>query len=113
MGKAEAHSGRRGAHIQHRDCALQPVMSRLMEEVAESDHASGLAGEVRGQSRRAAREYSCYRVQFLAAVTQIVSGYDEVGSAECGIRSKQKAVFTIPESMACSLRNARRMDRCC
>lgn len=112
MGKTEAHSRRRGAHIQHRDRALKPVMSCLMEEVAESDDAGGFPGKVHRQACRATREYSRDGIQFLSAVPQVVSGYDEVGGAEGCIRREQKAVLTIPESMARSLRNARWMHRC-
>jgi len=112
MGKAESHGRRRGADVQHRHRALELVMPRLVEEVAESDHTGCFPGEIHRQASCAAGEHARDRVQFLAAVPQIVSGYNEIGSAECGIGSEQKAIFTIPKSMAGSLRNAHWMYRC-
>jgi hypothetical protein len=99
MRQTKGHSCRGASDIQHGNGPLQPVMSRLMEEVAESDHARGLACEVHRQRRSAAAEHPGYGVQFLPAATQIVAGYDEIGRAEGGVGGKQNAIVAIPESV--------------
>jgi|HubBroStandDraft_6_1064221.scaffolds.fasta_scaffold686245_1 hypothetical protein len=100
MGEVKRHSCRRGTDVQHGDVPLQFVMSGLVEEIAQPDHASGLTREIRGKSRRTAAEHAGYRVQFLAASAQVVTGYDEVGSAKCSACRKQHAILAVPKSMA-------------
>lgn len=89
MGKVKRHGCRRGTDVHHGDGALQFVMSGPVKEVAESDHASGLTGEVHGKPRGSAAEYAGYRIQFLATSAQVVPGYDEVGGAEGSTCGKQ------------------------
>src|ERR1022692_4545791 len=100
MGKVKRYGCRRGTDIQHRGEALQFVMSRLVEEVAESNHARGLTREVHRKLRGTPAEHAGYRVQFLAAAAKIVPCYDKVGSVEGCTCSEQECVLTIPESMA-------------
>ncbi len=75
------------------------MMSHLVEEVAEPDHARSLTGEVHRQPRGAAADQTCYGIQFLAATAEIVPGHNEIGGAEGGICRKQKAIVTIPKSV--------------
>src|SRR5580700_6847587 len=98
MGKVKRHGCRRGTDVHHGDGALQSVMSGLVKEVAERDHASRLTGEVHCKPRGAATEYAGYRVQFLSATAQVIPGYDEVGGVEGSTCGKQEAILTIPES---------------
>ena len=100
MGKVIRDGCAGGTDVQHGDIALHFVMSGLVEEVAESDHASGFAGEVHGESRGTAAEYTSDRVQFLSASAQIVFGYDEIGGAEGGTGGKEDAVLAVPETVA-------------
>jgi len=99
MGKVKRNRGGRGSDIQHRDKPLQLVMSGLVEDIADPDHASGLAGKVHCKPGRTAAEYARYGIQFLTASAQIIPGYDEVGCAEGGTRRKQNAILTVPESL--------------
>ena len=78
---------------------LQLVMSGLVEEIAESNHAHSLTGKVQRQPGRTAADQTRDWVQFLSAVSKIVASHNEVGGAEGGIRRKQDAVVTIPESV--------------
>ena len=50
MGKVEAYSRGRGSDVEHGDRALQFVVSRLVEEIAHSDHAHILTYEVNRQA---------------------------------------------------------------
>jgi hypothetical protein len=113
MGQVKGHGLGRVPHIQHGDRTLQLVVSCLMEEIAESDHTAGFTGEVQSQARRAASEQTGDRVQLLAAVMQVISGYKEVGRAKCEAGRKEQAVLAVPKPMAgrfrqcCGLRRGR------
>ncbi len=74
-------------------------MSRPVKEIAESDHACCLTGEVQREPGSTAADQSRYWVQFLTAAAEIVAGHHEVSRAEGGICGKQNAVVTIPKSM--------------
>ncbi len=62
MQQAKRHRGSRAADIYHGDSALQFVVSRLVKEVAESDHANVFAHKIKSQSGRAAAEHAGYRI---------------------------------------------------
>ena len=98
------HSRGRRSNVQHGDRALKFVMSGLVEEVTESDDADSLSGEVHRQTRRAAGKDTGDRVQFVATVAQVISGYDKIGCGERRIGREQKAILAIPKPMAGRLR---------
>src|ERR1700736_2254991 len=110
MGQVKGHGCRGGTDVHHGDDALQFVMSGLVEEVAKRDHTRRLTGEVHGKPRGAAAEYTSQRVQFPAAMAQVVPGYDEIGSIKGGAGCKQETILTIPEAMAGRLRQSHRLD---
>jgi hypothetical protein len=99
MGQVKCHGSRRGADVQHGDGPLQFVMSGLVEQVAEPNHANGFAREIDCKSRGTAAEHPGHRVQLLAPTAQVVPGDNEISSAEGGACRKQKAIFPIPKSM--------------
>lgn len=99
MGHVKRHGGSRRPDVQHRHQPLQLVMSGLVEDVADPDHASGLTRKVHCQPGRTATEYAGYGIQFLTAGAQVIPGYDEVGGAEGGARRKQNAILAVPESL--------------
>jgi len=68
-----------------------------VEEVAQPHHACCFAREIRHQTRGAAAEHTGYRVQFLAAIAQIIPSRDEIGRAQRGACRKQNAVLAIPK----------------
>ena len=72
-------------------------MSHLVEEVTDPDHPCSLARKIHCQRGSAAAEDTGYRVQFLAAISQIVAGYHEIGRTESGIGRKQNAIIALPK----------------
>ena len=74
-------------------------MACLVKEIAEPDHARSLACKVHCQRWSAAGEHAGDRIQFLAAISQVVAGYDEIGRAEGGVGRKQNAIIAIPKSV--------------
>src|ERR1039458_3156987 len=86
-------------------------MSGLVEKVTDCNHADSLAREIHSQSRCASGKQTGRGVEFLAAIAQVVPGYDKVGCTERRIGRKQNAIFTVPKSMAGGLRQRHRFDR--
>ena len=84
VSQAERDRGSRGSDVQHGDRTLQLVVSGLVEHIADSDHANVFADEVYRQARCAAAEHPRHGIQFLTAILQVGSGYEEVCSAEGG-----------------------------
>ncbi len=98
MREVKGHGCRGTADVEHGDDPLQFVMPRLVADVAEPDHTSRLTGEIECQSRGTAAKQARDRIQFLAAIAQVVPSYDEIGSAESGAGRKQNAILAVPES---------------
>ena len=111
MNYIECHSRSRGSDVHNRDRALEFVMSGLVEKVTDCNHADSLAREIHSQSRCASGKQTRRGVEFLAAIAQVVPGYDKVGCTERRIGRKQNAIFTVPKSMAGGLRQRHRFDR--
>ena len=104
MRHVKRHGPCRSADVQHGDCPFQLVVSGLVEDVAEPDHASSLTREVHRKPSRTAAKHARYRVQFLAAIVQVIASDDEICGAEGGTRRKQRGILAIPESMALHFR---------
>ena len=100
MSQVKCHGRCRGPDIQHGDRTLKLVVSCLMEKVADSHHTGGFTCELHSQRRHAAGEQTGDRVQLLAALMQVISGYKEVGRAKCEAGRKEQAVLVIPKPVA-------------
>ena len=98
MGEVKRHGCRGRADVEYGNRPLQFVMTCLVEEVTEPDHANRFTGEVHGKSRGTAAEHAGYRVQLLSATAQVVPGDDEIGSTEGGACREQDAILPVPES---------------
>jgi len=75
-------------------------MAGLVEKVTDSHDADGFPREIHRQARGASGKHTRNRVQFLAAVAQIVSGYDKIGGGKRRTRRKQNRILTVPKSVA-------------
>ncbi len=111
MDEVKRYGPGRGTDVRQGYEAFQFVMAGLVEEITESDHARRLTSEVHCKHRSTAGEDSSYRVQLLSAAAQVVARYDEVSRVEGGSSGKKKSVFAIPESMAGSFWQRRRLHR--
>ena len=100
----KGYSRRRRPEVEHRDRAFHLVMTRLMKNITECHDTGCLPREIHRKPRCAAGKDAGNRIQFLAAVSQIISSHNKIGRAECRIGRKQKTILAIPESMAGSLR---------
>lgn len=70
------------SNVDHRDSALQLVVARLVEEIAETDGTGGLAGEIESQSSGGTSEHSHDRIQFFAVALKIGASHGEVGAIQ-------------------------------
>src|SRR5579859_3226412 len=86
-------------------------MSGFVKQVTDSDDADGFAREIQSQTRRASCKNARKRVEFLATIVKVISGYHKVGRAQRRIGRKQNAVFAVPESMARRFGQRYRFDR--
>jgi len=94
---ADRVSGRR--HIHHGRQALQAVMARLVEDIAEAGYACRFAREISHQAGGAAAENARDGIQFLtAAALQVVARHHKIpGAGEHG-PGEQQRIFPIPEA---------------
>src|ERR1035437_2815058 len=111
MNYIECHSRSRGSDVHNRARALEFVMSGLVEKVTDGNHADSLAREIQSQSRCTSGKQTGRGVEFLAAIAQVVSGYDKVGCTERRIGPKQESFFPGPKIVAWGLRQRHRFDR--
>ena len=100
MRKTKGYSCCRRPDIHEGDCTFQFVMSRLVEEVADSDDADSFAGKISSQSSRATPEHPRHGVELLAAGLQIGAGYKKVCGRKGRTGGKKRGVLTIPEPMS-------------
>jgi len=93
---ADRVSGR--CHVYHGGQALQAVMARLVEDIAEARYARSFAYEVNRQASGAAAEDARDGVQFLTAALQVVARHHKIAGAGEHGASEQQSVFAIPET---------------
>lgn len=82
-------------------------MPGFVEQVTHSDHRSGFSGKVRGQAGSAAPKGTRYWVQLLTSLAQVVSSRPKIGCTQGRRGREQETAFSIPKSMAGSLRHRR------
>lgn len=82
MSQAEGDRSGRRADVNHRHCALQPVVPGLVEEIADSDHTHVFADKVYGQGWCATAKHAGDGIEFLSSILEVGSGYEEVRCAE-------------------------------
>ena len=99
MGKVIRHSAGGPSDAYERGDPLQSVVAGSVEEIAGSDVAGSFPGEVEREPGCAAGKRAGDRIQFLAAVRQVVARDVEVRGAHCSDGGEQDAVIAVPKAM--------------
>src|SRR5579864_4370791 len=102
-------SGR--ADIYEGDPALEPVVTCLVEEIADRYNSRGFSDKVNSQSRSGAPQELNDRVQFPSSALQIGASDSKVGSVQSGSREEQHLVLAIPELVFAGYRLRQRDKR--
>jgi hypothetical protein len=97
VGQAVRYCDCRSADIDRGNKPLEPVMTGLVQEITDSDHARRFTGEVEEQARSGSPKDAHDRIQFVAPALEIRTGDREVRHIDgrgCGEKSK---ILLVPE----------------